>query len=64
MERAWRDLIRVLLGRLREEGLLSQSTYLGAVDLVCSAVDIPGLPRCPACLAEEASAFEHSQDPR
>lgn len=64
MESAQRELLSVLLGRLREEGLLSRSTYSGAVDLVHSVMDISELMRYPVCLTEEGNAHEYSQDPQ
>ena len=64
MERVQRDLLSVLLGRLREEGLLSHSICSGAVDLVYSVKDISELLRYPVCLTAEADAHEYSQDPQ
>ena len=64
MESAQRELFSVLLGRLREEGLLSQFTYSEAINLVHSVMDIPELLWYPVCLTKEASALEHSQDPQ
>ena len=64
MERAQRDLLTVLLMRLREEGLLSQSICSGAMNLVHSAVDIPQLLGGPVCLTREADAHEYPQGPQ
>ena len=64
MESVQRDLLSVLLGRLREMGLLSPSTYSRAEDLVRSVMDIPELLRYPVCLTKEAGVLEHSQDPQ
>ena len=62
MERAQRELISVLLDHIHSLGLISQSTYSGAVDLVHSAIDFPELFRYPVCLTKEVSALECTLD--
>ena len=64
MESAQRELLGVLLGQLRERGVLSQSTYSSAMDLVHSDMDIPKLLRYPVCLPGEGRTHEYSQDPQ
>lgn len=54
MESAQRELMSVLLNAVYSRGLLSKSTYLNALDLVNSALDIPPLFRYPVCLIKEA----------
>ena len=62
MESAQRELVSILLEAIYTRGLLSKTTYLNAVDLVYSAVDIPPFFRYPVCLTEEASELECAQD--
>ena len=44
----------VLLDALYARGLLSRATYLGAMDLVRSGMDVPAFFRYPVCPAKEA----------
>ncbi len=62
MESAQRELVSILLDTLYTRGLLSKTTYLNAVDLVHSVMDIPPFFRYPVCLTEEASGHECTQD--
>ncbi len=62
MESAQRELVSVLLDHIRSLGLISNSTYSGAVDLVHSVIDFPDFFQYPVCLTEEASEHEHTQD--
>ena len=62
MESAQKDLLGTLLKKLFDAGILSQSTYSGAVDLVYSIIDIPELLQYRVCLTKEVSTHEHSQD--
>ncbi len=62
MESAQRELVRVLLDHIRSRGLISNSTYSGAVDLVHSVIDFPEFFQYPVCLTKEASEHEHTQD--
>ena len=62
MESAQRELVSVLLDHIRSLGLISNSTYSGAVDLVYSVIDFPDFFRYPVCLTEEASGHECAQD--
>ena len=59
MESAQRELMCVLLNEIYTRGLLSKTTYLDAVDLVHSTLDIPPLFRYPVCLTKEAGQCEH-----
>lgn len=54
MERAQQELMGVLLDALYARGLLSRDTYLGAMDLVRSGMDVPAFFRYPVCPAKEA----------
>lgn len=47
MESAQQELLGILLEVVYNRGLLSKATYLSAVDLVHSALDIPPLFRYP-----------------
>ena len=62
MESAQRELMRALLQAVYTRGLLSKTTYLNAVDLVHSVIDIPPLFRYPVCLTEEANEYECTPD--
>lgn len=62
MESAQRELVSVLLKAVYDRGLLSKATYLSAVDLVHSVMDIPPLFRYPVCLTKEANGHECAQD--
>ena len=62
MESAQRELMRALLQAVYTRGLLSKTTYLNAVDLVHSVMDIPPFFQYPVCLTEEASGHECTQD--
>lgn len=62
MESVQRELISVLLESVYDRGLLSKSTYLNAVDLVHSVIDIPPLFQYPVCLTKEADIRECAQD--
>ena len=54
MESAQQELMSVLLDTVHNQGLLSKTIYLYAVDLVHSVMDIPPLFRYPVCLTKEA----------
>ena len=62
MESAQKELVSVLLDHIRSLGLISNSTYSGAVDLVHSVIDFPEFFQYPVCLTKEASEHEHTQD--
>lgn len=62
MENAQRELASVLLDHIRSLGLISNSTYSGAVDLVHSVIDLPEFFQYPVCLTEEADGHECAQD--
>ena len=62
MESAQRELVSVLLNHIRFLGLISNSTYSGAVDLVHSVIDFPEFFQYPVCLTKEASEHERTQD--
>lgn len=59
MESAQRELMSVLLDVVYTRGLLSKTTYLSAVDLVHSTLDIPPFFRYPVCLTKEAGQCEY-----
>lgn len=59
MESAQQELMSVLLDAVYTRGLLSKTTYLNALDLVHSALDIPPLFRYPVCLTKEAGQCEY-----
>lgn len=63
MENTQREVVSILLQHIFSLGLISQSVYLKAEDLVHSGIDFPELLPVPACLTEEASVHEYSQDP-
>lgn len=60
MESAQQELMSVLLDTVHGQGLLSKTTYLNAVDLVHSVIDIPPLFRYPVCLTKEAGQREYT----
>ena len=62
MESAQRELVCVLLDHIRSLGLISNSTYSGAVDLVHSVIDFPEFFRYPVGLTKEASGHECAPD--
>ena len=62
MDSAQRELVSVLLETVYNRGLLSKATYLSAVDLVHSVMDIPPFFQYPVCLTEEVSERECAQD--
>ena len=62
MKSAQRELVSVLLDHIRSLGLISNSTYSGAVDLVHSVIDFPEFFQYPVCLIKEASEHEYTQD--
>ncbi|KAB4835339.1 hypothetical protein GAG88_27445 [Bacteroides thetaiotaomicron] len=62
MESAQRDLISVLLNHVRSLGLISDSTYSRAEDLVHSVIDLPVFFRYPVCLTEEAYRYECAEN--
>ena len=53
MESAQRELMSVLLERIMNLGLISKTTYSGAVDLVHSVIDFPDFFEYPVCLTGE-----------
>ena len=62
MELAQKELVSVLLDHIRSLGLISNSTYSGAVDLVYSVIDFPEFFQYPVCLTKEASEHEYTRD--
>ncbi len=55
MERAQRELVCVLLDHVRSLGLITNSTYLRAMDLTYSATNFPEFFQYPVRLAKEVS---------
>ena len=62
MDSAQRELIRVLLEHIYKLGLISKTTYSGAVELVHSGTDIPELFQYPARWKKEAGRYESTQN--
>ena len=62
MESAQRELMSVLLRRVFSLGLISETAYSRAEDLVHSVRDLPELFAYPVCLTKEASGYECAQD--
>jgi hypothetical protein len=62
LESAQRELVSLLLEHIRSLGLISNSTYSGAVDLVHSVIDFPEFFQYPVYLTKEASGHERAQD--
>lgn len=62
MESAQRELMSVLLRRVFSLGLISETTYSKAEDLVHSAAGLPELFGHPACLTKEADRHGCTQD--
>ena len=62
MESAQRELLSVLLGAVFSRGLISNTTYLKAEDLVHSAMDFPEFFQYPVCWTKEADGLECAQD--
>ncbi len=62
MERAERELIKVLLEHILCLGLISKTTYSRAVDLVYSVVELPEFFQDPVCLEKGMRAHECTQD--
>lgn len=63
MENAQRELLSVLLAEVCMLGLISKTTYSGAVDLVHSSIDFPSFFRYPVCLTG-GSEHEHCKNPQ
>lgn len=63
LENAGRELVAVLLERVRALGLISDAVCARARDLVYSAMEPPDFFRCPVC-PEEADSHESAEDPR
>lgn len=53
MEGTQREILIVLLERLKARGLVSETACSKAVDWVCSAAEIPPFLRSSVCLTEE-----------
>lgn len=62
MDGAQRELVSVLLEKIHSAELISKTTYLRAVDLVHSSIDLPMLFQYPVCLTKEGSTHECTQD--
>ena len=58
MESAQREMMSVLLGRIFSLGLISETTYSRAEDLVHSVMDMPELFGYPVCPTKEADRYE------
>ena len=53
MEHVQREIITLLLRRVYEGGLISESTYSRAADLVHSSMDLPAFLRAPTHANQE-----------
>ncbi len=62
MESVQKELVSVLLDHVRSLGIISNSTYSEAVDLVHSVIDFPEVFQYPVCLIKEVNEYEHTQD--
>ena len=62
MESPQRELVSILLEHIFSAGLISKTTYSGALDLVYSSIDFPDFFRYPVCLTEEANVHERTPD--
>ena len=60
MESAQRELLGVLLDQLLSLGLISKSTYSGAMDSINSVISLPDFFQRPLCLSKEESGYEHT----
>lgn len=57
-----RELMGALLDCIRSRGLISESVYSAAADVVYSGADFPEFFRQPVCLTEEEGAYGRAQD--
>ena len=64
MESTQREIIAVLLKRVYESGLITESVYSKAADLVYSAIDFPEFLQYTVCSEKEAEALEYTENPR
>ena len=62
MESVQKELVSVLLDHVRSLGIISNSTYSEAVDLVHSVIDFPEVFQYPLCMTKEVNEHEHTQD--
>ena len=62
MESVQKELVSVLLDHVRSLGIISNSTYSEAVDLVHSVIDFPEVFQYPECMTKEVNEYEHTQD--
>lgn len=62
MDSAQRELICVLLDRIRTLGLISNSTCSGAMDLVNSSINLPDFFQNPVCLTAEESEYKRAEN--
>lgn len=60
MEHAQHNLMIVLLNIVYDQGFLSKTTYLGAMDLVHSMTSTPSFFRHPMRTAKEAGQHGHT----
>lgn len=64
MESAQKEVLRVLLNRLADRGLICQDVCANAIDLVSSTLDLPELLQYPGRLTKEEVADEYPQNPQ
>lgn len=63
MESMQREVASLLLKRIHDQGLIAETTYLSAVDLVHSVIDFPEFFQYPVCLTKEEYLNECTQNP-
>ncbi len=64
MENTQREIMAVLLKRVYESGLITESVYSKAAELVYSTIDFPDFLRYTACSEKEVTAFEYTENTR
>lgn len=58
------EILNVLLGRLMEQGLISEAVHDKAVDLVYSTIDFPDFFEYPVCCQEEGETNGCTENPK
>ena len=63
MQSVQKDIMGVLLRSVLKQGLIAESVYSRAVDLLDSSIDFPECFRYTLQLEKEATTHEYSQNP-